>query len=138
MGLGLPLFAAAAERTGGSLAVQSQPGLGTTVEAVLALDHPDRQPLGDMAGTLMVFLLAESAPDLHYVHRLILPLGDRERASEAAEIGPAFEFDTTDIREALGDIALNNATVRRWLAEFLAEGEAEMRHFEDMGRLEHA
>ncbi len=68
--MGLPLFAAAAETAGGGLTIRSQPGRGTTVEAVFDLSHPDRQPLGDMAGTLLAFLLSEQAPELVYTHRI--------------------------------------------------------------------
>jgi anti-sigma regulatory factor (Ser/Thr protein kinase) len=111
VGLGLPLFAAAAERAGGQLVVESAPGRGTTVLATFGCFHPDRQPLGDLPGTLLAFLLSQQAPDLHYHHRV-----DED----------AFDFDTVDIRTALGDVPLSNPTVRWWLAGFLQEGEAEM------------
>jgi hypothetical protein len=111
VGLGLPLLAAAAERADGNLAVRSQVSQGTTVQAAFRYFHPDRQPLGNLADTLMAFLLGRSAPDLHYHHRV-----DEE----------AFDFDTVDIRAALGDVPLANPAVRWWLAGFLAEGEAQM------------
>ena len=50
VGLGLPLYSAAAEGAGGGLTILSHPGEGTTIEASFQLSHPDRQPLGDMAG----------------------------------------------------------------------------------------
>lgn len=111
IGLGLPLFAAAAERADGSLTVQSQPGQGTTIRAGFQYFHPDRQPLGNLAATLLAFLLGRSAPDLHYHHRVD---------------GEAFDFDTADIRAALGAVPLSAPAVRWWLAGFLAEGEAQM------------
>ena len=114
VGLGLPLFGAAAETAGGGLTIRSQPGVGTTVEATFRLNHPDRQPLGDMAATLLAFLLAGHAPDLRYAHRV----------AERAEFG----FDTAAIRSELDGVPLSEPLVARWLAEFLAEGEAELRH----------
>ena len=48
---------------------------------------------------------------MHYHHRV-----DEE----------AFDFDTVDIRTALGDVPLTHPTVRWWLDGFLKEGEAEM------------
>jgi hypothetical protein len=111
VGLGLPLFAAAAERADGQLVVASAPGQGSTVTATFGYFHPDRQPMGDLAGTLLAFLLSQQAPDLHYHHRV-----DEE----------AFDFDTVDIRTALGAVPLSNPTVRWWLDGFLQEGEAEM------------
>jgi hypothetical protein len=114
VGLGLPLFSAAAGRSGGGLAVQSQPGRGTSVEATFQLSHPDRQPLGNMTDTLLAFLLSEPAPDLAYRHS----------TDRAPGNGPAvFEFDTASMREVLGDLPLTHPAVQQWLAEFLAEGE---------------
>ncbi len=114
VGLGLPLFAAAAERASGGLAVRSQPGAGTTVEATFQLSHPDRQPLGNLADTLLAFLLAERAPELRYVHSI-----DRAPGNCPA----VFEFDTASMRAELGEIPFTHPAVQRWLAEFLAEGE---------------
>jgi signal transduction histidine kinase len=56
--LGLPLWSAAAEPTEGQMTIQSQPGAGTTVAASFRLSHPDRQPLGDITGILLAFVLA--------------------------------------------------------------------------------
>ena len=77
VGLGLPLYAMAAEQAGGRLHITSEPGIGTTVRAEFQLSHPDRQPLGDMAGTLLAFLLSERTPELRYEHRLRDPSARR-------------------------------------------------------------
>ncbi len=116
VGLGLPLLAAAAERAGGDLRIMSAAGQGTTVEVTFRLVHPDRQPLGDMAGTLLAFLLAEDAPQLRYEHRV----------TGGPAANQVFAFDTTDILAELGDVPWNHPAVVQWLAEFLAEGEAEL------------
>jgi anti-sigma regulatory factor (Ser/Thr protein kinase) len=113
VGLGLPLFAAAAERAGGGLKVRSQSGLGARLEATFMLSHPDRQPLGDLAGTLLTFLFASQAPDLRYVHKV----GNEE-----------FSFDTVVLRAQLDQVPLTHPAVQRWLAKFLAEGEAQLAH----------
>ena len=118
VGLGLPLYAMAAEQAGGRLRIESQPGAGTTVEATFQLSHPDRQPLGDMPGTLLAFLLSERTPELHYAHRLnnAAPSGDH-----------TFEFDTAEIRAELGDMPFSHPAVALWLAEYLEEGENVLR-----------
>jgi len=113
VGLGIPLFKAAAELCNGSLTVTSQLGKGATLQATFQHNHIDRAPLGDITGTLLVFILAGQC-DLHYVHRV-----------EEQE----FEFDTAEIRAELGDVPLTHPAVRKWLREFIAEGE------EELGRL---
>jgi signal transduction histidine kinase len=52
VGLGLPMLAEAAERTGGRLRLRSRPQTGTIVEASFGLSHIDRQPLGDIASKI--------------------------------------------------------------------------------------
>ena len=108
VGLGIPLFKAAAERCNGNLTLSSQVGVGTTLVAKFQHSHIDRAPLGDLNGTLMSFILG-GACDLNFIHRI----GDRE-----------FAFDTQTIKAELGDISLSHAAVREWLQQFIAEGEA--------------
>ncbi len=68
IGLGIPLFKMAAERCNGGLAITSQVGQGTTLVATFQHSHLDRAPLGDMAGTLLSFILGGMC-DVRYVHR---------------------------------------------------------------------
>ncbi|MGI6632855.1 MAG: ATP-binding protein [Bacillota bacterium] len=56
VGLGLPLIAEAAKMAGGDITVESRPGRGTKVEVTLSLSHIDRQPIGDLAATIVSFL----------------------------------------------------------------------------------
>jgi hypothetical protein len=108
VGLGLPLFKAAAERCNGNLTVASQLGKGATVRATFQHSHIDRAPLGDVTGTLMSVILANEC-DLHYIHRAD---------------GKEFEFHTASIKAELGEIPLSHPEVRQWLQKFIAEGEA--------------
>lgn len=128
VGLGLPLFAAAAQCAGGGLAIRSQPGRGTTVKATFQLSHPDRQPLGDMAGTLLAFLLAPQAPGLRYSHRLIkTPFAGLAEATRVAEVDCEFTFDSAAIVAELDGLPLSQPVVAQWLAEFLGEGESNLK-----------
>jgi len=111
VGLGLPLFAAAAEWCNGGLHIESLVGQGTRVVATFQHSHIDRAPLGDVKGTLLVFLMTERPVDLHYVHRVD---------------SRTFEFDTAELRAELGDVPLTHPAVRRWLGESIAEGEGEL------------
>ena len=50
VGLGIPLLKQNAERTGGSFAIESREGEGTTVRAVFRLSDWDTPPAGDLGG----------------------------------------------------------------------------------------
>jgi hypothetical protein len=110
VGLGIPLFKAAAERCNGDLTISSQLGKGTRLQATFQHSHIDRAPVGDMTGTLLAFILGGQC-DVHYVHQV----GDQR-----------FEFGTAEIRAELGDVPLTHPPVRKWLREFIAEGEGEL------------
>ena len=112
VGLGVSLFAAAAERCGGELNIESAPGKGTTVAASFQHDHIDRAPLGNMHGTLMCILMRGVAFDLHYTHRV----GDR-----------VFELDTCEIKQELGDVPLSHPSVREWLSRYIIQGEQQLK-----------
>jgi len=111
VGLGLPLFAAAAQRCNGGLQIQSEPGVGTTVIATFQHSHMDRAPLGDMAGTLMAVILSERAVDIHYTHKFN---------------GRTFELDTAEVRRELGEVPLSHPMVRQWLESVLMVGVASL------------
>lgn len=115
VGLGLPLFAAAARQCNGDLRLQSRPGIGTTLEATFQHSHIDRAPLGDMAATLLAVLMSERSVDIYYRHTID---------------GRTFEFDTEEIRRELGTVPLSHPRVREWLEATLREGLAALRHAE--------
>ena len=127
VGLGIPLFAAAAERCDGSLTVRSQPGKGTTLQATFRHSHIDRAPLGDITGTLLAIILQGSC-DLHYIHRVNVYPKDGAHPGGGAhpEGGGEFEFETADIRARLGDIPLTHPEVRGWLRDFIDKGETSL------------
>ena len=111
VGLGLPLFAAAAERCNGGLCIDSKPGAGTTVVATFQHRHIDRAPLGDIASTLMAVILSERPVDIHYRHTV-----DRR----------TFELDTAEVRRELHGVRLSHPLVREWLEATLNEGLASL------------
>ena len=107
VGLGLPLLRMAAEQTGGSLAIESKVGVGTTVTARFCSRHIDCPPLGDMAGT--VALLIQGAPEVNTVY------------THATRRG-SFTFDTREIRAVVGeDISLAEPEVAMWMRSYLEE-----------------
>jgi Histidine kinase-, DNA gyrase B-, and HSP90-like ATPase len=107
VGLGVPLFQAAAERCNGDLRITSQVGRGTMLSARFQRSHIDRAPLGDMTGTLLSFILG-GVCDLSYRHRVD---------------GRQFLLSTAEIKADLGDVPFSHPAVREWLREYIAEGE---------------
>ena len=132
VGLGVPLFKAAAQRCNGDLTVTSQPGAGTTLRATFQHSHIDRAPLGDIQGTLLAVILAAASdvPPHPVIPSSVIPSGARNLTCNIHYLhrvdGQAFEFSTVDIRAELGEIPLTLPPVRRWLQKFIAEGEEKL------------
>jgi hypothetical protein len=75
------------------------------------LAHIDRQPLGDIAGTLVTILTGHPELELVYRH-------ERERRS--------FLLDTREIREEIGDIPINHPEILAWIRLQVEEGLTEI------------
>ena len=108
VGMGIPLFRMAAEMTGGSLDIVSEPGKGTAVTASFSLSHIDRMPLGDMAGTVTALIRLNPGVDFVYRHTVD---------------GRSFEMDTRGLRAQLGDVPLSEPDVMEWIDGYLREQE---------------
>ena len=107
VGMGLSLFEAAAVATGGWLKIESEKNVGTKVVATFTHDHIDRQPIGDMAQTILTLISGNESVDFLYHHIK----DDKE-----------FIFDTKEIKKILGDISFNNPEITLWLSEYIKEG----------------
>ena len=112
VGLGLPLYRMSAEMTGGSLAITSMLGRGTTVTAVFCTDHLDCPPLGNLPQVLA--LLIQGNPDLELTYRHITSAGQAELL-------------TAELRQALGEeISLAEPEIFLWIQDYLKEQEAQL------------
>ena len=111
VGLGIPLYKAAAEMSGGTFDIQSEVGKGTVVTARFGYSHIDRQPLGDMAETMLGLITSYENVNFVYRHSV----GDRK-----------FELDTVEIKNVLGDVPFTTPEVYMWLSGYLKEGEEEL------------
>ena len=69
MGLGLPLLKYHSEITGGGMEISSEEKKGTKVTAILSNGHIDRQPLGDIAGVIILMIAANPGINFSYSHR---------------------------------------------------------------------
>lgn len=110
VGLGLSLFREAARRSEGDFELRSQEGEGTEVRATFQLDHIDRPPLGDMAGTLTSLIVGNEDVDYVYTH----VIDDR-----------SLELDTREIKEELEGVPIHHPEVIRYLRQILRDFQAD-------------
>ncbi len=107
VGLGLPLITENAQRTGGDVKIESEPGKGTLLTAVFHTDHIDCPPMGDLAGTILALVVANpETPD--FVFQLTAPYGEAS-------------LDTRLVREVLQGVPLNEPEVVAWMQSTLKE-----------------
>lgn len=106
VGLGIPLFAASCEVTGGHLDIESELGKGTKLMAQLKFSHIDRPPLGDLAETIATLAIMNPLIDFAFI----------------AKNDGAFEFDTRQIKATLGDVPITAPDVMVFIREYLKEG----------------
>lgn len=109
VGLGIPLLKAAAELAGGGIALSSEVGEGTVITARFGYSNIDRQPLGDMAETMLGVITSYESIDFLYRHRV-----DTR----------SYTLDTREMKEILGGVSFAEPSVMLWLSEFLKENEA--------------
>lgn len=95
VGMGIPLLKQHAEMAEGNFSIQSEPGKGTELKATFRLNHPDRQPLGDLEGVWLMLLA--SFPGIEW--ELELRSGQGEFAISSAEIKAALEVELIAGRE---------------------------------------
>lgn len=108
VGLGIPLFKEGCEACEGDFFLTSTPGTGTKIGGWYKLNHIDRPPMGDMAGTLQT---------------LILMNPDRDFVWKQTRDGKEFSLDTRQIRELVGpDVPLDGPDMTAWFAETIPEG----------------
>jgi anti-sigma regulatory factor (Ser/Thr protein kinase) len=111
VGLGLPMLAEAAKRTGGGFAIESHEGAGTRVSVDFQFGHLDRQPLGDLTGALVALIAGNVGVDFVYRHECD---------------GLVFTLDTREIRSEIGDIPINHMEVLKFTRQHIMEGLSEI------------
>lgn len=111
VGMGIPLFEAAAVQCGGKVDITSEVGKGTEFTAYFEYDHIDRAPIGDMAGTMET--LIAGSPEIDFLYRHI-------------KQDKTFIMDTKEIKTVLGDVPLDVPEVLSWIEEFIKEGLGEL------------
>jgi hypothetical protein len=107
VGLGLPMLAHAAERTGGRFIIESKGGEGTRVVAEFKLSHIDRQPLGNMASTLVTLVAGNTDVDFIYRHR---------------HNGRKYILDTRAIKKEMDGVPMNHVKVLTFIRKHVQGG----------------
>ena len=110
VGMGIPLFEAAAVQCGGYVDITSEEGVGTEFKVVFEYNHIDRAPLGDMPGTMQV--LISGSPEIDFIYR-------------HEKNGKVFNMDTRELRQVLGEVPLDTPDVLAWIDGFIQEGLSE-------------
>jgi signal transduction histidine kinase len=115
-GLGLSLFQAAAEATGGRLTIDKAAlgDVGVRVTVEMGLTHIDRHPLGDLAGTLASPVCTNPGIDF----RFRLRSGDRESSLRVFALADELGLARHD-GLALGRIILQELTATLHACEVL-------------------
>ena len=111
VGLGIPFLKQAAEFSGGSFTISSEPGKGTSMRAVFKTDSVDCMPLGDITATIHTLIIYNE--QIHFVYTY-------------AVNGQGFTLDTDEFRAILGDISFQEAEVSDYILQYLTENKAEI------------
>ncbi len=111
VGMGLALLKQHAERTKGYLKIESEINFGTEVKAEFELNNIDRQPIGDIAGTIV--LLSAANPEIEFTYNHIY--------NESK-----YSFNTKEIKSVLGDMEISNPAIRKYLKEMINENISEI------------
>ncbi len=111
VGMGISLFKAGAEGSGGSFSISSKQGEGTTVTAVFDVSCIDCPPLGDVTGTMVSQFVCHQEVDFNY----IFTTGKG-----------TMEFDTRQVKQVLGGVPLDTPEVMQWMLQSIKQELAEI------------
>jgi len=107
IGLGISFLKEAAEMTGGSIKLESEPSVGTTITAVFVKSHIDRQPIGNLTETIITLVTLNIEIDFIIRYKV-----DKNE----------FVFSTQEVKELLGeDVSLNSPQVVVFLTEYVKD-----------------
>jgi hypothetical protein len=114
VGLGLALFRAAVQQSGGDFAITSELGQGTTIAAVFPYDNIDRAPLGNMADTILALVVGNPGVDFCYKHHYeaqIFTFDTRELGQYISRSELEIPMLAVELREYIVD-ALRDLTMK--------------------------
>jgi len=106
VGMGLPLYRQSAEQSGGTLRIESEVGVGTTVTATFVYDHLDRPPVGDLANAVVLMMSANPDHWFKFVYRYNQQ---------------SYSIDTQEINDSLEGFPMNNVQVMKMIDQMIRE-----------------
>ena len=106
VGLGISFLKEAAELTGGTFTITSKVGVGTNVKAVFVHSNIDRQPLGDLAGTIASLIFLNPDIDFYLLHKVNQN---------------SYELSTKEMRKMLDGVSLGTPEVMIFITDFINE-----------------
>ena len=107
VGLGIPMLKQSAEMCGGEFGIESEVGVGTFIHASFDTRNIDCIPLGDICDSLLTLV--------------VLNPNEPEFLFQANSPQSEAVFDTRQLREVLGGVALNEPDVIAWMKESIEE-----------------
>lgn len=111
VGLGIPLLKQNAEATGGYITINSKEGEGTTICASFSHEHLDRPPAGDIPGTIVLLIAANPEREISYSYH-----------TDKGE----FSISTSEIKEVLGEVPINDPEIIQALRQMIQENSKEL------------
>lgn len=107
VGLGVPMLIDTVTKTGGTVSIDSTPGKGTTIKAVMPLDHIDRPPLGSLED--VYFMLAVTNPSIDFI--LVYQVNSDH-----------YFFYSDQVKAILEDVPLQDNAVMGWIEKNIKDG----------------
>ncbi len=104
VGLGIPFLKMASNLALGDLTIESNLGMGTTLNTYFQLNHINTPPLGDITETLYILMIHPELKDLKYSHSVD---------------GMSFDFDSGTIKTILDGVPLTEPSIMAYLKSYI-------------------
>lgn len=106
VGMGLAFLKQHTELANGKIDIDSVEGKGTKISAFFRLNHIDRQPMGDIAGVMMILIMGN--PGIEFIYFYSTDEGD-------------FQMDTREIKEIFEVNSLIDTDLMRDIKSMLSD-----------------
>lgn len=104
VGLGLSLLKQNAEMSGGKFVLESEPDVGTRLQASFQISNLDKPPMGDIWETYYLTLLSYTEGELQYRHK-----------TNKGE----FAISSAELKEVLGEVSFQQKEIRDGIIELI-------------------